>query len=126
MRRVAVIVLAVLAAACAPAAAAPRFVGFHDNAVIAGQLTPAADAALAASTGANSSGFMFDWRYAERGPGVWSLGTYDAIYRADLAAGIRPLIEIMYAPSWAWAEGTDCDPGTQSCRFAPAPEHLDA
>src|SRR3954451_8533903 len=90
-----------------PAAGAdrPALFGFNDNAVRAGQLSAPADAGLAARAGANLTRVTFDWRYAEPSPRQYDLSAYDAIYRASLAKGIRPLWIVMFAPRWAWAPG---------------------
>jgi hypothetical protein len=105
----------------APAGRPPLF-GFNDNSVRAGQVDAATSARLAAAAGANVTRLTFDWRYAERTPGAYDFAEYDAIYAASLARGIRPLWIVMFAPRWAWDDGTTC---SGDCRFPPADEHLD-
>ena len=107
------------------APAGPLF-GFNDNGVSFGQLTAPVSAQLASQAGAGVSRITFDWRWAEPTQGVWHLATYDAIYAADLAQGIRPIFILQFAPQWAWASGTACVQATQDCRYPPSADHLDA
>src|SRR4051812_34356102 len=115
-------------ALAAPAAHADTTMpfGFSDQAVMGKQLTATDDAALAARAGATTSRVTFDWRWAEPTQGDWRLSSYDAIYKADLAQGIRPVFVLLYAPQWAFAEGITCQQLTQDCKYPPGPTHLDA
>jgi hypothetical protein len=127
--RLSLLVAVVLCLAVAPAASAattPQSFGFNDNAASWGVIPAAADAALASRAGATVHRLVFDWRWAQRTPTDWRLGTYDTIYSADLAAGIRPIFILFAAPQWTWASGTPCVQATQDCRYPPGPTHLDA
>jgi hypothetical protein len=109
----------------APAGAAPAPFGFNDNSVLQGQVTPLVSANLAKAAGATMSRVAFSWRDVETSPGVLALSTYDKIYAADLATGIRPIFAIMLAPRWALPAGVTCG-AREDCRYPPAPEHDDA
>lgn len=98
-------------------------VGFSENAVAQGVGAPQADARLMTRFGATVDRVQFDWFRAEPQPGHYQLATYDAIYRADLRAGIRPLLDFAFAPSWA-SGVVGCDPTRTSCLFPPTPAHL--
>ena len=103
------------------AATGPLF-GFNDTAAGgSGQLTPTADAQLASQAGAQLTRVPFEWRNAEPTPGAWRWGTWDAIYNANIAAGIRPVFILTNAPSWAWAAGTTC---TGDCHYPPGSTHI--
>src|SRR3954447_23753072 len=69
--------------------------GFNDNGVREGILSPERDAALTRGVGGRVTRLTFDWRYAEPRRGVYDLAVYDRIYRADVAAGVRPLWIVM-------------------------------
>src|SRR5689334_18856355 len=103
MRRLLIALAAVISccAVLAPAAGAATPFGFNDNSVSWGQLSPAADAALAAPTGATLSRMHFDWRWSEPKQGQWNFATTDSVYAADVAVGIHPVLVVTYAPSWA-------------------------
>src|SRR4051812_29092280 len=112
-------VLATVALACAllaPSAGAATF-GFNDNAIAWGQLTATRDAALAKAAGASTTRITFDWRWAEQTKGLFQMSTYDAIYKSNIAAGIRPTFVLLFAPQWAWADGTPCVQATSDCRY---------
>lgn len=91
--------------------------GFNDNAVRLGQLSPAADAALAARAGAQVLRLTLDWRTVERIPGKLDFSQYAPIYRALVTRGVRPLWTVAFAPAWAWDPGVAC---TGDCRFPPS------
>src|SRR3954447_5786372 len=110
----------------APAPAPSMPFGFSDQAVMGNQISAPADAALAARAGATSSRVTFDWRWAEPKQGDWRLSTYDAIYNADLAAGIKPVFVLLFAPQWSFDSSVTCVQATQDCKFPPGPTHLDA
>src|SRR4051794_21757035 len=105
---------------------APALFGFNDNSVSWGQLAAPASAALAARAGAGVSRLHFDWRYAEPRPGLWNLAATDAVYAADVAAGIRPILVVTYAPDWTFDAGVTCRQAIQDCRYPPGASHLDA
>lgn len=110
----------------AASAATPKYFGFNDNAAAFGLLSATKDAQLASQAGANSSRITFDWRSAEPTPGNWQLAKYDAIYKANLEKGIKTAFILMWAPSWAWADGTSCTDSTGDCRFPPGAAHMGA
>ena len=96
-------------------------VGFNDNAVRAGQISPDRDAALTAAVGAHLQRVTFDWRVVEPRPGVYHFEQYDAIYKALLAHGIRPIFIPMFAPAWAAPQGRTCFFLGGDCRYPPGP-----
>ena len=67
-------------------------------------------AARVASLGADSQRFVVDWSIAEpRAPDPgheYRFAPFDAMYRADVEHGIRPLLVVLNAPAWAADAGT--------------------
>lgn len=102
------------------AAAGPLF-GFNDTAAGSGQLSATADAQLASQAGAQLMRIPFEWYVAEPTNGTWRFGSWDSIYNANLARGIRPVFILTNAPDWARAPGVTC---TGDCRYPPGPDHL--
>jgi hypothetical protein len=106
-----------------PASGGPRpLVGFNDNAVDQGVGTPRQDADLLARLGARIDRVQFSWQQAEPQPGKYRFGPYDAIYRADLQRGVRPLFIFGFAPPWA--SGRACDPAHAQCLLPPTAAHI--
>ena len=105
------------------AASAPgAIVGFNDNAVRAGQISPDRDAALTAAVGARLQRVTFDWRVVEPRAGEYHFEQYDEIYRALRARRIRPIFIPMFAPRWAVSQqGRSCFFFGRDCRFPPTP-----
>ena len=92
------------------------------------QVTPDQVAGLIADLHGESHRYPIDWQYVEPnapsgGVHQYDFSTYDAMYRADVAKGIRPLIFVTNAPSWAWA--SDIPRSGQPYGFPPGPDHLD-
>lgn len=58
-----------------------------------------------AALGATSQRFVVDWSLVEPRPPSgerrYDFATFDAMYRADLRRGIRPLLVVLNAPAWA-------------------------
>ena len=104
---------------------APLF-GFNDNAVRAGRIGAEANAQLTQRAGANITRLTFDWRWVEPQRGNRRFQAYDDIYRAMRARGIRPLLILMFAPSWALDPAVGCNQWAQDCRYPPAREHYPA
>lgn len=105
-----------------PQAGTFRYFGFSDNSWLdpINGVTPVEEADLAAAAGANSHRVFFDWRYAEPQRDAISeanIAHYTRMYDALMARGIRPLITIGLAPSWAWEPGVSC---SGDCRYPPA------
>lgn len=82
-------------------------------------------AARLAALGAQSQRFVVDWSIAEpQAPGAgheYRFAPFDAMYRADVEHGIRPLLVVLNAPVWA------ADSGTRPGSFGnnpPTAEHL--
>ena len=119
-RLTAMLAFAVALAVPSAASAEPYF-GFNDGSFWK-ETTPAQSAALHADAGATSTRVTLDWSYIEGTPGNYGWKTYDAIYHAQLARGIRPLFTISGAPAWAWEPGRQCAAG-DVCRFPPARAH---
>ena len=68
-------------------------------------------AAKVASLGAESQRYVVDWSVAEPAPPAprhrYRFEAFDAMYRAAVARGVRPLIVVLNAPAWA------ADPGAR-------------
>lgn len=94
--------------------------GYNDASVQVGQMDATSHAALARDGGASTHRITFDWRWAEPQRGSVRFDTYDALYKAQLAAGIKPIFVILYSPQWTWAAGTPCDQYKQDCRYPPS------
>jgi hypothetical protein len=81
--------------------------------------TPDEIAAMIAFLGATSHRFGVDWNLIEPHPPSgrhrYSFAPFDAMYRADLRHGIRPLLVVHNAPAWA------SDPGVIPGSFANNP-----
>ena len=97
--------------------------GFNNNSVAQGVATPDQAAAALDTIGAEVDRVQIDWRNIERTPGVYRFETFDRIYAADLARGIRPLFNLAYAPTWA--DGDACAAVTGTCLASPLPEFYD-
>ena len=108
----------------APAAGIPApLFGYNDNAVRAGRISAEADAQLTQRSGANITRLTFDWRWVEPQRGQRRFAKYDEIYSAMRARDIRPLLILMFAPSWAMDSTVSCNQWAQECRYPPAREH---
>lgn len=106
-----------------PRPISPRLFGFNDNAVRYGQVSAAQDAELAAGAGANVERVTLDWRWLQPTPGQWNWQSYDAIYSALTARGIRPVFILLFAPSWALADPAACNQWAADCRYPPGRNH---
>jgi hypothetical protein len=95
-------------------------VGFNNNSVTDGVATPAEAASLLSAVGADIDRVQINWSDIEPAPGQYRFSTFDAIYQADLAQGIRPVFIFAYAP--LWASGTACMT-TVGCHAPPTPDH---
>jgi polysaccharide biosynthesis protein PslG len=123
MRPLRAVILGALCALCLPlsqAAASPLF-GFDDNAVQWGQVSASDYARYATQAGATTARITVDWFYVQPTPDHWIWDQYDAIYNADVAAGIKPIFELAYAPPWARDSGITC---SDECRYPPSDDHL--
>lgn len=97
----------------------PRF-GFHDNSVTGGRAGPAEIARLVEGTGAGLYRTLIDWRTAEPEQNRYDFALPDAVYRAMLARGIKPVFILAWAPDWARDKREACvEP---HCHLPPAPE----
>jgi hypothetical protein len=90
-------------------------------------VTPNEVAGLISSLQADSHRWQLDWQDVEVTPPVdgvhkYDFSTYDRMYNADLADGIRPLIFLVNAPSWAWA--ADVPRVGQGWGFPPDASHM--
>jgi hypothetical protein len=102
--------------------ARPRLLfGVNNNGVAHGVATPGQAAKLIAGMGAEIDRVQIQWASFEPTPGDRRFAFYDAIYRADLRRGVRPLFNLSSAPPWA----TDalCAFAPNPCHAAPSPEH---
>ena len=103
-----------------PARAPAPLFGFNDGAMRRGQVTPAAGASLLAEAGAGTVRITVDWRNLEPVPGTylpWQLASYDAIYAASVAKGVRPIMQILFSPAWSWDVGVIC---AADCKYPPS------
>jgi hypothetical protein len=98
-------------------------VGFNNNSVAQGLSSPERAAELIAAAGGEIDRVQIDWNLLEPQPGDYRWDAYDAIYRADLERGLRPLFIFAYAPTWA--NGGVCPVGDRSCHAPPAAAHVD-
>jgi hypothetical protein len=71
--------------------------------------------------GADIDRVTINWASLEPNRGTYRWGGWDAIYRADLSRGVRPLFIFASAPEWARGSACDGIPGT--CHAPPTPEH---
>jgi hypothetical protein len=110
-----------IAAVAAPGALAKPWFGFNDNSVIGAQVGATQSASLAAQEGASSSRVTLNWGWVQPTRTAANFSTYDAIYAADVARGIRPLFVLTGAPPWASAAGVTCSSG--SCLYPPSNAH---
>jgi hypothetical protein len=118
VRRLLWIALSVLVACPASAAAKARWFGFNDMSVARG-VSATRDAKWLKRAGANAGRFTVDWGSVQPRRGdPMSFERADAVYKAWLARGIRPIFIVTGAPSWAWAPLTRCTP--PHCHYPPA------
>ncbi len=97
--------------------------GFNNNSVTQGLATPEQTAAALDTIGADVDRVQINWKRLEPTPGTYVFETFDRIYAADLARGIRPLFNLAYAPTWA--DGDACAGVTGICLASPLPEYYD-
>lgn len=76
---------------------------------------------MARAAGADSQRLTLGWNWAEPHKDDYRLGGFDRLYHASVSRGIRPVITILFSPSWTWEPGIECL-GPQ-CTFPPAPAH---
>lgn len=110
---------AALALAVPAASANVPHWGMNDNTVIGAQTDATTAAQLSKNLAANSARITLNWSWIQPTASTPNFSTYDSIYKADVAAGIHPLIMLVGAPSWTWAPGTTC-PSGQTCVYPPA------
>src|SRR4051794_8768442 len=109
MARLATLLLmSLVAAGCGGGHAHQLSFGFSENAVNEGLLTPTRAAGLEHAAGAKVTRVPFDWRRAEPSRDHYRLASFDRIYGASLARGIRPLWVVALAPSWACERPARC------------------
>ncbi len=99
------------------------FFGFNDNAIRAGLISAADDAALTQRVGADVHRLTLDWRWLEPLRGKFNWTAYDEIYREMRARGIRPLFILMFSPTWALDPATPCSQWHYDCRLPPGRAH---
>lgn len=100
----------------------PR-VGFNNNAVTDKVASPGEAAGLLASVGADIDRVQIRWAQIEPSPGQYRFATYDRIYKADLARGVKPLFIFAFAPTWA--NGGVCLDLISNCHAPPTRAHYD-
>ena len=100
---------------------APKIrVGFNNNAVNYGTVTADQAARLIAKSGGTVDRVAVNWGQIEPSKREFHLSPDDAIYKADLARGVRPLFIFVGSPGWA--NGGLCPTG---CFAPPLPFHYD-
>jgi polysaccharide biosynthesis protein PslG len=92
------------------------------------RVTPDQVADLISDLHGESHRYPIDWQYVEPNPPTggshqYDFSVYDRMYDADVARGVRPLIIVTNAPSWAWAP--DIPRAGQPNGFPPGPNHFD-
>lgn len=97
--------------------------GFANNAVTQGTATATASATTLSALGAEVDRVQINWKNLEPTRGGYKFGTYDQIYAADLARGVRPLFVLGFAPGWAATNG--CAGVSGTCHAPPAPSSYD-
>lgn len=95
---------------------APHF-GFSEN--VDSRLSPEKHADLALQAGADSQRLTLGWRWTEPYRDDYRFESFDQVYRASLARGIRPLISVMFAPWWTWSPEIRCDRFGAQCTYPP-------
>ena len=105
------------------AARPPVRVGFNNNAVTDKVASPWVAAELLSGVGAQVDRVQIGWDALEPSPGEYNFATFDAIYQADLARGIRPLFIFAFAPKWA--SGSVCAGNIPGCHAPPTPQYYD-
>jgi hypothetical protein len=117
------VALAATAFLLLPAAArANEWYGLTDAAAPLGQLSPDQAASFQDELGARGARVALNWDWVQHNPGPFNFSTFDAIYQADLAHGLRPVFLLTGAPAWTWASNDTCAPGG-NCNFPPSPTH---
>lgn len=114
--------LAIAVQAAPATASSTRWVGINDLSSVSGAVPPGTAAQLAANEGANSTRLVIDWSWIEPQKGVYHWGAIDAVYGAELARGLQPLIGITGAPRWAWDATATCLP-LSHCPYPPGRSH---
>jgi hypothetical protein len=97
--------------------------GFNNNAVADKVASPDQAAGLLASVNADVDRVQIRWAHIEPSPGDYRFATYDRIYSADLARGVKPLFILAFAPTWA--NGGVCLDTVSNCHAAPTRNHYD-
>lgn len=104
----------------ASASAAPWY-GLSDSSVTAGQMSATSAASTAQPLKPTSMRIAINWAWVQPTDATPNFTTLDAIYNADIADGIHPLITLVGSPAWTWAPGTACPNG--GCIYPPDAQH---
>lgn len=106
----------------APAgSAAPAKPHFGFSETPDGRLPLARHAELATAAGADSQRLTLGWNWAEPIKDDYRLGGFDQLYNTAVSHGIRPVITILFSPSWTWGPEVDCPPMGPDCTYPPDP-----
>jgi len=84
-----------------------------------GRLPLEKHAGLALGAGADSQRLTLGWNWAEPVKDDYRLSGFDQLYNASVSRGIRPVITILFSPSWTWAPEVDCPPMGWGCTYPP-------
>jgi hypothetical protein len=110
-----------LATASGASANTTTWFGLNDSSVTAGQLSATKAASISQNLNASSARIGLNWSWVQPTNSAPNFSTFDAIYQADIADGIHPLITLVGSPSWTWAPGTTCPNG--GCVYPPDSLH---
>ena len=111
---------------------AGRYFGFDYEEAVTGPnqpLTTGGFANYARLAGANTARVTLDWKVLEPTQGKWDEGAWARfanIYNTLLAAGIKPVLTIGFAPIWARDSGAPRTCTDPACRYPPAQSMLGA
>lgn len=102
----------------APTPGKPHF-GFSETPD--GRLPLERNADLALAAGADSQRLTLGWNWAEPVKDDYRLNGFDQLYNASVSRGIRPVITILFSPSWTWGPDVNCEPMGWDCTYPPDP-----
>lgn len=100
-------------AAPPPSHPVARF-GFNDDAAKMGRITAQQESGLLAGAGASVERTPLPWGGVEPQRGNFDWSTYDRLYAAYRARGIRPIWSIQWAPAWS-RDGAGCPASIPNC-----------
>jgi hypothetical protein len=118
-RNLLVALIAILALSATPAHAASKPFGFN-SALNVLNLPAAQPASQMSGAGATTARIGIHWSWVEPARDSYSWSGIDAAYDADLARGIKPLLQIYGSPKWTWGGVAQTCASFPQCNFPPA------